>query len=232
MQNPKYNKLIATLQEIFMLDHAELDFGIYRIMNQKRNDIEQFLQKELIPQVKNILTANVENEVKAKQTELENKIKSVLADDEDPDTNKKVIALRADIEQAATNLDNEENDVFSALTKFFSRYYEGGDFVSKRRYKNEATYVVPYNGEEVKLHWANADQYYIKTSEFFRKYQFKINETQRIVFELLEAETEQNNNKTAADKVRRFAIAADVAPLAHSLTAIEWLVIGLQPARL
>lgn len=26
-----------------MMDHAELDFGIYRIMNQKRSDIQDFL---------------------------------------------------------------------------------------------------------------------------------------------------------------------------------------------
>ena len=26
-----------------MMDHAELDFGIFRIMNQKRSDIQDFL---------------------------------------------------------------------------------------------------------------------------------------------------------------------------------------------
>lgn len=34
---------IKKLKEIFMMDHAELDFGIYRIMNQKRSDIQDFL---------------------------------------------------------------------------------------------------------------------------------------------------------------------------------------------
>ncbi len=42
-----YEKLINTLKEVFTLDKAELDFGIYRIMNQKRKDIEQFLEKVL-----------------------------------------------------------------------------------------------------------------------------------------------------------------------------------------
>ena len=28
--------------------------------------------------------------------------------------------------------------------------------------------TVPYEGEEVKVHWANRDQYYIKTSEYLR----------------------------------------------------------------
>ncbi len=42
-----------------------------------------------------------------------------------------------------------------------------------RRYKKDV-YAIPYEGEEVKLHWANADQYYIKTSEYFKKYNFKL----------------------------------------------------------
>jgi len=41
-----------------MLDKAELDFGIYRIMNQKRTDITQFPKRDLIPQVQTILAQN------------------------------------------------------------------------------------------------------------------------------------------------------------------------------
>ena len=50
-----YDSFIKKLQEIFMMDHAELDFGIYRIMNQKRSEIEHFLRFELLPQVKTVL---------------------------------------------------------------------------------------------------------------------------------------------------------------------------------
>ena len=39
------------LAEILQLDQAELDFGIYRIMNQKRKDIEAFLNNRLVPEV-------------------------------------------------------------------------------------------------------------------------------------------------------------------------------------
>ena len=49
-------KLINILKEIFMLDKAELDNGIYKIMNQKRKDIEQFLYNDLLPQVNKILS--------------------------------------------------------------------------------------------------------------------------------------------------------------------------------
>ena len=155
------------LAEILQLDQAELDFGIYRIMNQKRKDIEAFLNNRLVPEVTNI-------------------IKSHAAEGAD------IAAM--------------ENEVFSHLAKFFGRYYEGGDFISKRRYKDDA-YAIPYSGEEVKLYWANADQYYIKTSEYFKNYAFHLPTSRRKVhFVLRDAETEQNNNKAANNMERRFQL--------------------------
>ena len=156
-----HDSFIKKLQEIFMMDHAELDFGIYRIMNQKRAEIEHFLKFELLPQVKTAL---------------------------------------------ASAPDGSDNEVFSHLVTFFSRYYDNGDFISKRRYKDN-TYAIPYNGEEVKLHWANADQYYIKSSEYFRDYTFVLPTSRRKVhFVLKDASTEQNNNKAANNMERRFAL--------------------------
>ena len=35
-------------------------------------------------------------------------------------------------------------------------------------------YVIPYNGEEVLLYWANLDQYYVKTGEYFSDYRFAV----------------------------------------------------------
>ena len=155
------------LAEILQLDQAELDFGIYRIMNQKRKDIEAFLNNRLVPEVTKILKAQT---------------------------------------AAETDISAMENEVFPHLAKFFSRYYEGGDFISKRRYKDDA-YAIPYSGEEVKLYWANADQYYIKTSEYFKNYSFVLPTSRRKVhFVLRDADTEQNNNKAANNMERRFQL--------------------------
>src|SRR5699024_9973308 len=98
-----------------------------------------------------------------------------------------------------------ENEVFSDLTNFFRRYYHEGDFISLRRYKKDV-YAIPYEGEEVKLHWANADQYYIKTSEYLKNYSFKLKDGKRIHFRLIDASTEQNNNKAQSNEERRFAL--------------------------
>ena len=43
-----YDKLKNVLKEVFQLDQADLDFGIYRIMNQKRNEINDFLENTVI----------------------------------------------------------------------------------------------------------------------------------------------------------------------------------------
>ena len=103
-----------------------------------------------------------------------------------------------------TDLAALETDVYSALYSFFNRYYEEGDFISKRRYK-EGVYAIPYEGEEVKLYWANQDQYYIKTSENFKDYAFVV-DGYAIHFRLVDATTEQNNNKEGKDSKRTFML--------------------------
>ena len=79
-----------------------------------------------------------------------------------------------------------------------------GDFISKRRYK-EGVYAIPYEGEEVKLYWANQDQYYIKTSENFKDYTFVFDGI-TVHFRLVDATTEQNNNKESKDTKRTFML--------------------------
>ena len=194
MATDYYNKFKEKLQEIFMMDHAELDFGIYRIMNQKRSDIKQFLENDLLPQVKRILAENAggANETdKARLAELQLQLGADI--EALPDT----IPMVREYKQLKTKLDQSadteslENEVYSHLTTFFSRYYDGGDFISKRRYKDN-TYAIPYNGEEVKLHWANSDQYYIKTSEYFQNYTFKVEEGKIVHFVLKDASGDLN----------------------------------------
>ena len=41
-------KLKANLREMFQFENADLDFGIYRIMNYRREVIEKFIAKDLI----------------------------------------------------------------------------------------------------------------------------------------------------------------------------------------
>jgi adenine-specific DNA-methyltransferase len=50
-------KLKELLAELFMLDQADLDFGIYRVMNAKRAEVTRFLETDLLPQVRQTLAA-------------------------------------------------------------------------------------------------------------------------------------------------------------------------------
>lgn len=193
-----------TLRQLFMLDQADLDFGIYRIMNQKRNDIDRYLNMLLPRQVKAVLAENRAADTATKQKELDDMIASLRKMGVEPDTVPAVVQLKAEIAAAGT-MEDLENTVYSHLTTFFARYYDSGDFVSLRRYKKDV-YAIPYEGEEVKLHWANADQYYIKTGEYFRNYSFTISDGKRVEFTLREASTEQNNNRTSKNAERRFSI--------------------------
>ncbi len=49
--NEDRKKFQELLRELFQFDCADLDFGIYRIMNQKRGLIEQFIEKDLLDAV-------------------------------------------------------------------------------------------------------------------------------------------------------------------------------------
>ena len=190
-------KLINILKEMFQFDQADLDFGIYRIMRMKRDEVSRFIEEDLPAQITEGLRelagldaaadiAAIDKQISdTKTAPLSAAIKAAAV--AELEEKKKSLASSVDITAV-------EADVCNHLTNFFSRYYDDGDFISQRRYKDGA-YAIPYEGEEVKLHWANADQYYVKTSEFFKDYTFKTMYGDVIRFKLIEAETERDNNK-------------------------------------
>jgi len=89
------------------------DFGIYRMINFKQQQISKFIKEEL----------------------------PVIIDNE---------------------LGNKEfsSEVCDYLYKFFSHYYEKGNFIAKPRY------ITP--GNDILLYWSTWDQYYVKTDFVFQ----------------------------------------------------------------
>jgi adenine-specific DNA-methyltransferase len=203
-----FEKFQRLLEELFQLDQADLDFGIYRIMNQKRDEVVRFLEKDLLPQVKEAFSHYKSADKAQLQTELDKLTQQIESAGMNPDDSPKVKELKAQMADSSVDATALENEVFSHLFNFFRRYYHEGDFISLRRYK-EGVYAIPYEGEEVKLHWANHDQYYVKSSEYFRDYIFTMPSGKRVRVHLVAASSEQDNKKEAPGKERRFIICAE-----------------------
>jgi len=199
-----FEKLRKLLEEMFQLNQADLDFGIYRIMNYKRREIEKFLDKDLLPQVRGELEKYISVKQESLIEEMDDLKKTLDTTGVVYEQSAKYVALKSQIENGLS-VEQAESEVYSHLANFFGRYYDNGDFISARRYK-KGVYAIPYEGEEVKLHWANADQYYIKTTEYFRDYSFKLPCGKIVHFKLVEANTEKDNNKAPKGKERRFVI--------------------------
>lgn len=211
----KFKKLVTLLKELFQLDQPDLDFGIYRIMHAKAGEVTQFLERDLLPQVKHAFAQYQSADGAELRRKLDQMVDQLTEAGVDPDTAPKVRALREQI-KGAIDLGALENEVYDHLYSFFRRYYSEGDFLAKRVYK-PGVYAIPYEGEEVTLHWANKDQYYIKTSEYLRDYAFRLRpdaaegqSPMRVHFRLVDAaEGEHGNVKAAEGKERVFVLAKE-----------------------
>ena len=204
IQNSKFQELVAKLREIFQIDRPELDFGIYRILNARAGEINDYLEHRLAEKVQAALAVGNAASAQQLQAELQEAEKNAQALGVSPDGVPKVLELRAKLNEATAGNNEHENAVFSHLLAFFSRYYDNGDFLSQRRYKGD-TYAIPYAGEEVMLHWANKDQYYTKSGENFANYSFKLEDGRTVHFRLVAADTAKDNRKDG-DKERRFGL--------------------------
>ena len=211
------DRLRTLLRELFQLDRGDLDFGLYRIMNLKSTEIASFLDNDLLPQVKEKLRLTSDEELARVRKELEGARKAAreLGVDADIDPPPKIAELNRRLAEMQKDVDAEA-DVYNHLADFFGRYYSEGDFISQRRYSGggHSAYLIPYDGEEVKLHWANADQYYIKTTENYASYVFAVGTARRVRFEITGAAAQKDNVKEASGRQRRFILAAGNAAVA------------------
>lgn len=178
------SKLINKLKELFQLNQPDLDFGFYRIMHAKSEQVSSFIENDLLHVIQDTFGQADETKKDKLKQELDEAIQTAKAyGAADPESTDKVMEARARYE-AIKDSASSEAEIYDHLYRFFERYYDDGDFISRRYYTREtpgkaAPFSIPYNGEEVKLHWANADQYYIKTTEYFANYTVNLSEAIR-----------------------------------------------------
>ncbi|MEQ8387278.1 MAG: site-specific DNA-methyltransferase [Alphaproteobacteria bacterium] len=226
-------RLIVLLKELFQLDQPDLDFGFYRIMHAKAGQVSKFLEEDLLGIIREafgeaddarIAEARAAYEAAKKQAE------EFGAPDPDAAPKVKEVKVAWDV---AKDSGSNEGDVYDHLYRFFERYYDNGDFMSRRYFAREtdgkaAPYAVPYDGREVYLHWANRDQYYIKTSEYLSNFTF--DPTQATEFKahhgelfddkpikvhcrVVEASEGEHNNVKATEQTERYFIIHDPEPV-------------------
>jgi len=209
------DQLKSFLNKLFQFESQDLDFSIYKILHYKSEEIKRFINELLVDRVKEQLQTLTAAQIANAQKELsmlsestgirrwieakaKNETKRLEIYEEDYKNEiKKYRDLEAQINNAQVSTHTEEI-IYNHLTLFFSRYYDKGDFIGKRRFGKNEKYVVPYNGEETHFYWATQDQYYIKSSENFQRFAFKVphmHGTLTVNFKLTEAQTEQGNVK-------------------------------------
>lgn len=207
-------KFADLLREMFQLNQPELDFGLYRIMHARKDDINRFIEKDLPTITQKAFSQFASQDKTQLEFELEKARKAAEDAGFSAEDSPRVKELQAQL-KGGFDLAREEGEVYDALVTFFNRYYSEGDFLSRRVYK-DGTYAIPYQGEEVVLHWANKDQYYIKSSETLRDYSFRLNpnagpgeDPMRVHFKLVDADAgAKDNNKESDDNKRVFVLDA------------------------
>ena len=223
-----FDRLKDLLRAMFQLDRGDLDFGLYRIMNLKAAEIAAFLENDLLPQVKTVLAGMADDERAAHYAALAEAREAAWELGVEPDDAPKVVELKQKLAEAKADA-AAEADVYNHLANFFARYYAEGDFISQRRYSSggRSAYLIPYDGEEVKLHWANQDQYYVKSTENYASYAFTVGagaQQRRVRFEIAAADSEMDNIKETSGKQRRFLLANKEGPEAVELDTGELVI--------
>lgn len=216
------SKFQQLLRKLFLFDAADVDFGIYRILNYRRDRVEEFITLRLPQIVEDAFIEyaksekeTLQQEIELKEREIREKFGKQAFDEQgqlqlafrDTPLGGEYLAL-LDRKKEYRVSEDLKTQIYNDLYNFFSRYYEDGDFIAKRRYGRHEAYAIPYGGEEVVLHWATKDQYYIKTGEHLKNYRF-VADGYTVVFELRNATTEQNNNKGE----KRYFVLASSEPI-------------------
>jgi len=144
-------KLKSLLRRLFQFESSDLDFGIYRIMNYKRGEIDNFIEKDLVQAIETAFDKYIQSDaaiLRKELKEIEEKIRKDLgqyAIDDNGNINDlyKQSNIAKEYEEKKKALEAQDislqkkAEIFSHIYEFFSRYYDNGDFLSKRRYSQK-----------------------------------------------------------------------------------------------
>ena len=211
------NTLREKLREMFHFTHNDLDFGIFRILKIKRDEVNQFIDDKLTDIVDNALTGvtkalhesqltkvreYVTREGGRRQRDWLEKLaenSQQLIDFLQTEQQEELIApLETDPGELKTHLAFR---VYNHVHNFFERYYRDGDFGYNDRsttlYKVDYPDEADYKGTDTLFYWKCRDSYYVKTATDFNSVAFEV-EGKRIEYRLegkASSGSAQNNNR-------------------------------------
>lgn len=210
------------LKEMFQFNANDLDFGIYRIYNLKRKEIENFIDGKdeqcLEPIISKTLelVSNIEKQVeltsltaylkKFNQESLVNepaanfKEIQLLIDFSKDDQEKDSLTAALTASTKEFNITDEIKDkIYNHILGYFEMYYSNGDFGYNNRSRNlyKVPYEADYDGNDTMFHWKHKGSLYIKTGNSFNAIKFKLKHLDK-EFELrLETNDESTSEEVA-----------------------------------
>ena len=211
------NTLREKLRDMFHFSHNDLDFGIFRILKIKRDEVHQFIQEKLpsivdkaLSQVTDALYDSQLAEVKAYVSREGGATEQAYLNDisgnlqvlidflEYKQQDELIAPLQINPEDLKSKLAFR---IYNHVHSFFEGYYRDGDFGyndrSTAQYKVDYPDETNYDGTDTLFHWKCRDSYYVKTATGFNSVPFEI-EGKRIEYRLegkANSSIAQNNNR-------------------------------------
>ena len=212
-------QLKTFLKEMFQFNSNDLDFGIYRIYNLKRKEIENFIdgtdENCLEPIINKTLelVSNIEKQVELtsltaylKKFNSESLVNDPVANFKDiqtfidfnkDETEKESLTVALTASTKEFNITDEIKDkIYNHILGYFEMYYSNGDFGYNNRSRNlyKVPYEADYDGNDTMFHWKHKGSLYIKTGASFNAIKFNINHIGK------EFELRLETNETSTDE--------------------------------
>ena len=210
---------------MFQFNANDLEFGIYKIYNLKRKEIENFIDGKdeqcLEPIINSALLQVKNNSRKAELTELETYLKTLnqqdLLNDVEGNYGQLELFIKANKdegkkEELLFSLSNSTRDfnitdeikdkIYNHILGFFEMYYSNGDFGYNNRSRNlyKVPYEADYDGSDTMFHWKHKGSLYIKTGNSFNAIKFKLKHLEKEIEIELRLET---NEESSDEEVAR-----------------------------
>jgi adenine-specific DNA-methyltransferase len=183
---------------LFPEERADLDFGLYRLLNARRGSLRRFFVQDLPALLDDLARrASVDDEIESELTLLRKKAEDLGVAVEHIPRYGQLQSERAQSGSAVL-----ASEALRHLRAFVGRHYVDGDFIPMRRYRSDA-YLLPYDGSETAFVYANQDQYFTKSEQVFDTFRVRLPDERRVTCTVTYAEERIGNNEDNTKQQKR-----------------------------